>query len=1045
MVCWCVVLAVAGCSRTHYRLRADREASLLLSEKTGGTPWMLPFDFTVEPDPESRFYDPTPTDDPLLPVAAPRLYDYVLPELPQRDPRRFRGGALAAEDDLAYPEPSTMPSGDKLPEDDEQPDRIAGVSVTVVDSRSPTGPTPNQANSDTRSRPRIVKLHIGNGKSASAEEPGLCGSERSGQGGFPQRQDSPLEPGAVPTPTGLVRTVSYQQETATLEPEEDDRAGQRSAEDLYQDDDELRVVPIPKEDWQSLPQGCLVRMFEFASLRTEYQRTFDEEPGADQRDQSPRLALEDIVEQALINSREYQAQKELLYKAALTLSLRRFDFDLKFRAGEGATRNQADYQHNREAGVTKKQQLDVPTTIAENALLSTGGTLLTSFANKVVLKFSGPDAMAADIGSDLVLDFSQTVFQRDFAVKNLTDAERDLVYKARDYIRFRKQLFADLADRYYKSLLTYRGIEIVAQEYFSNLRGFKQGQAEFRAGRLPRSQVDQFEQSSLESRRRLIDSCNTLEGNLDDLKLQIGLPPELPINLDLTELEELTLRDEATALAERVRRARIYLLTERQQPTVKRDGLFQPAIDLVQRMLNLVEVRRRLGQEGWDTKPLTTLRNQFPVDEAEEMMRSNRLLLSEENQAAQPATELRIFWRTMDLVDSLFLLISRQLVLAEWLGAAPKTIDDIRDYLKDLKDDHEHLRTELQQTVNDRQLGRIQQLKQMAEALLGDTDVLAGRSTALLNAPQLTPDEELQLTLRQADQLIAESQQMLDEEIGGLVPVEIEMDDAMLTALTLRFDLVNQRGELADAWRDIKLTGDDLKSILNLHAKETVSTRSELSRPFGFTLDDSQAQLTMTFDAPLNRKEQRNLFRQSLIDYNAALRKLVETEDTIKKSVRSDLRQLLVDREQYSIAVASAALAYERIISTRRELRLGVHNITARDVLESQQAYTRSLNALAQAHISYILDRVKLFQDLELLEVDESGFWPMLHNEQFQPEPNYQLPNYGRPVYGELPRRAWHSHQMQRMLHVPAGNSMIFDPHSSRTAPAEEIPVPEPN
>ncbi len=43
----------------------------------------------------------------------------------------------------------------------------------------------------------------------------------------------------------------------------------------------------------------------------------------------------------------------------------------------------------------------------------------------------------------------------------------------------------------------------------------------------------------------------------------------------------------------------------------------------------------------------------------------------------------------------------------------------------------------------------------------------------------------------------------------------------MLTALTLRYDLMNQREILADDWREIKFQGDDLKSILNLQRQPT--------------------------------------------------------------------------------------------------------------------------------------------------------------------------------------------------------------------------------
>jgi hypothetical protein len=137
---------------------------------------------------------------------------------------------------------------------------------------------------------------------------------------------------------------------------------------------------------------------------------------------------------------------------------------------------------------------------------------------------------------------------------------------------------------------------------------------------------------------------------------------------------------------------------------------------------------------------------------------------------------------------------------------------------------------------------------------------------------------------------------------------------------------------------------------------------------------------------------------------------------------------LEVDREQYRIAVASAALAYERVISTTLQLNLGIQNITARDVWESQGAYTASLRRLAAAHIGYIERRIQFFLDLELLEVDDQGFWTSLYDENLQPEPNYQLPDYGRPIYGELPPGTWPSHRIRRMLAVPPGETVIYEP-----------------
>jgi len=1005
-LCLCALLAASGCTRTRYRLRADAEAYSILTEKSASTPWRLPFGFSVEPDPRSRFCDASPTDDPWLPVPAPQLYAYSLPDLPERDPGRF-GGPVPASTDIAH-DASRRETDTITRSASEEPNRSQTVASPALRVTSPC-----LSNSVFETSEAVVR-HL----------------------------TDVLGPRTSPSnATAMIRPVVYQADPAGLTPENEASTDHPTLADEDAD-------AIPENVWHSLPTSCLTRMFEFTSMREEYRGTFGREPSADQLDHSQRLALEDIVELALINSRQYQTQKEVLYRTAMRLSLERFDYDMKFSTS--GNRSAVDHSHNRTAGITQ-DSLGIPTTITENALLATGGDLLARFANDVVLTFNGPNGFAADVGSDLLLDISHSVFQRDDVLEGLTQAERNVVYAARDFVRFRKQLFAGLASRYYRLLLAYRGIEIDAQDYFSNLRRFHEFRKRHRLlpHEFPRFQVDQFEQSTLVSRSRLIGSCNDLERSLDELKIEIGLPPELPVNLDMAELQELTRRDEATAAAARVRRWQRDLQTERDDPTPHRRILANAAINLVQRMLDLIRLRARLGRGNDDADALLSLQNQLldklMVDEAELEVEFKRQVLIEEEQTAPRPQDLDIIWRSSDLVDSLFILMARQLTLAERLGDSARPIAGIRRELPGLKERHKQLQDRLKQAIDTRQLELIPGLVPVARTLLADTEALAVRAAALMPARPLTDAEALQQMLAQVDQLITASRRMLDDDIGGLAPVSIEMDDAMLTALTLRFDLMNQRGELADVWRQIKLAGDDLKSILNLRATEQIRTRSDVNRPFDFTFDDSQTQLAMTFDAPLNRKAQRNLFRLSLIDYNAGLRSLMALEDSIKLSVRNDLRQLQVDREQYQIAVASAALAYDRVVSTQEQYDRSINNVTARDVLESQQDYTTSLIALARAHIDYILDRIGLFQDLELLEVDDSGFWPMLYDTQLQPEPNYEIPFFARPVYGDLPRRTWHSHKIKRMLGVPAGEAIIFETDPAPPSSSEELPAPRPD
>ncbi len=214
-------------------------------------------------------------------------------------------------------------------------------------------------------------------------------------------------------------------------------------------------------------------------------------------------------------------------------------------------------------------------------------------------------------------------------------------------------------------------------------------------------------------------------------------------------------------------------------------------------------------------------------------------------------------------------------------------------------------------------------------------------------------------------------------------------------------------------------------AILDINVSQNLSTSAIGNTSANTNSDSSRTDVRLLFDAPLNRRAERNAYRNALINYQAGRRDLMEAEDLIKFGVRNTLRSLALDREQYLIAVAGAALAYERVVSTSLEFRLGTGGVSARDFLEAQVAYIDALSDVASRHIDYIVDRTQLFLDLELLTVNESGFWEELDNEQYQPEPYFEMPNWSLPVYGNLPPVKY-SKEIQSMLDVPAGTPGIF-------------------
>jgi outer membrane protein TolC len=824
-------------------------------------------------------------------------------------------------------------------------------------------------------------------------------------------------------PQNLVELYAYQLPLRRSSLQfEDDGDGDDSDEE-----DQFVGTPIPLEAWRAIPQSCLTRMFDFESIRDEAKftgKSFDAESllkGSES--EAPKLSLRDIVDLALLNSREYQTQKESLYLVALQLGQERFAFTTKFSAGQNGAN--LDLGNFRTGGQTV-ERLGLPSNLQIDRALITGGDLLARFANSILLTFDGPTGFTSDVSSSVLIELVQPLIQTDIQFESLTQAERNLVYAARDFARFRKGFFVDFASDYYSLIASFRQIEIDSQNYFSLVRAFNQAEAEYTAGLVPRFQVDQVEQSLLNGRGRLIGTCNSVEQALDQLKLASGLPTETPINLDLSELNELTRLDQLSVSADSTSRVLKRLTAAIKNPD--RAELASSAAVLLDRLIDSIELTAETTGQTKSLRKFELERAQFLLDYAR--LNAGRILfdLQKEIRSESPSAPV-IFQRTVAYCNALKSLANRQLEFAELdLGeSGNKKVEKYRAELEKRAALVDQLGDKLQDLIQQEQIEKL-------PALILDSDDIRKQLYELV----IELDEEFEIEVSEnadedlariksnVDQLISEAKQVLDAPGLGLKPIDIEMDDAMITAIVLRYDLMNQRGELADDWRQIKLAADELKSVLTLRAAQRIETEPGSNQPFNFDLDNSSTTLGLSFDAPLNRFSQRNSFRAALIGYQRSVRNLKLLEDNVKFSIRNDLRNLTLDREQYLIAVASAALAYERVVSTSLEFRLGTGGVSARDFLEAQTAYTDALSDVASRHIRYLVDRTQLFFDLELLMVDEDGFWNDVRDEEVQPEPQFSIPAWGTPVFGELPNVRYSS-TVRQILCPVSSESTIYD------------------
>jgi len=340
-------------------------------------------------------------------------------------------------------------------------------------------------------------------------------------------------------------------------------------------------LPRPDEMVPEGPEGMLSeeQASELASVLIPVVPELNEAEAAGlPRDSRPyKITMQQAFTLALINSRFYQTQLENLYNAALAVTLQRFAFQPQFYAGLSPVsspigggfpalnpRNAFDYR-TRYAPGGQISALQLGEIAGFGKLLNSGGQLLMGFANQVVFNFVGRNPIQPTVQSSLPLSFVQPFLRgggRAVVLESLTLAERSLLYQVRAFAKFRQEFIV--------SILTGGSIPNLGASF--NLAGFSTGGnsdpvigfiplvidvgqidinrknvayfeqlvmlyrqlIEGEASGLTKLQVDQAEAQLVSSRATLVQTVLGYRSDLDQYKMQLGLPPDLPLIIDLS-------------------------------------------------------------------------------------------------------------------------------------------------------------------------------------------------------------------------------------------------------------------------------------------------------------------------------------------------------------------------------------------------------------------------------------------------------------------------------------------------------------------------------
>lgn len=249
------------------------------------------------------------------------------------------------------------------------------------------------------------------------------------------------------------------------------------------------------------------------------------------------------VDLALLNSREYQTALENLYLTALALTLNRFEFDLQWFG-----RDSLSYTHSGTSSLpNERNTLSNTATLGFSRTFATGAQLVTSFANSLVFEFTG--ANTKQIRSNFVVTLIQPLLRgagRRVRLENLTQQERNVLYAVRDFARFRKQFWANVATQnggYLDLLLAMQTVRNNEANLLRQEETYRLYTELFAGGKVSALERDQFLQSYQAAQLTVIQSQTALETQLDRFKIRLGLPPRLPIELDDRLLAEFELEN----------------------------------------------------------------------------------------------------------------------------------------------------------------------------------------------------------------------------------------------------------------------------------------------------------------------------------------------------------------------------------------------------------------------------------------------------------------------------------------------------------------------
>jgi outer membrane protein TolC len=244
------------------------------------------------------------------------------------------------------------------------------------------------------------------------------------------------------------------------------------------------------------------------------------------------ISLAQAVEIATKYNRDYQTQKESLYLSALDLTLTRHEYAKQwFGSFDGEYLNSGGSENN-----TLSSDFGV-----DQAFITAGGVIANAGLAIDWTRFLSGDQYTT-LGSVLTASVTAPLLGRGggkTAWENLTQAERNVLYRIRTFNRYRKTFVVSIISDYYRVLEQMKNLEVIRASYERQVESTKQLRMQVEVGQRAPSEVFEAEQRLLSAENSVVSAQQRYAQILDGFKIRLSLPTDANIRLDPNELVAL--------------------------------------------------------------------------------------------------------------------------------------------------------------------------------------------------------------------------------------------------------------------------------------------------------------------------------------------------------------------------------------------------------------------------------------------------------------------------------------------------------------------------